>query len=345
MHSQSLFNLLSCSRDEMRKYIEKIGEKSFRSDQLWTWIYNRGVLDFQSMTNLSRDFRSKLEKIAVIPSLKLIDKQESNLSGTKKFLWELKDGQNIESVYIPEKSRRTVCLSSQVGCALDCQFCATGKMGFIRNLDCHEICGQILTITREIGQKPTNIVIMGMGEPFLNYQNVIKALFIINDPEGIAIGQRKITISTAGIVPKLYEYADQGLPFKLAISLNATTDRQRTKLMPINRKYPIQDLIKAAKYYTIKQKKRITFEYVLIRGVNDSPEDALRLMTLVRGVPCKVNLIAYNSTRNQYMRPDEEKIHAFAESIRTLRAPVTVRLSHGHDINGACGQLATGKIV
>jgi 23S rRNA (adenine2503-C2)-methyltransferase len=329
----------------MRKYIEKIGEKPFRTDQLWTWIYNKGVLDFKSMTNLSRDFRSKLEKIAIIPPLKLIDKQESNLSGTIKFLWELTDGQHIESVYIPEKSRRTVCLSSQVGCALDCQFCATGKMGFIRNLDCHEICGQILTITRETGQKPTNIVIMGMGEPFLNYQNVIKALFIINDPEGIAIGNRKITISTAGIVPKLYEYADQGLPFKLAISLNATTNRQRTKLMPINSKYPLQDLIKAAKYYTKKQKKRITFEYVLIKGVNDSPEDALRLMTLVRGVPCKVNLIAYNSTRNQYMRPDEEKINAFAESIRTLRAPVTVRISHGQDIDGACGQLATRKIV
>jgi len=336
-------DLKTFSREELDKFIAEIDEKPFRSLQLWSWIYQKGLTSFDGMTNISRKLRTKLNRIALINSLKLVDKRVSPVSKTIKFLWELEDGLRIESVYIPEKKRRTVCISSQVGCSLGCSFCATGSMGFFRDLMPHEIVDQVLSTRRAVGERPTNIVVMGMGEPFLNYDNVIRALTIISDPEGIAIGHRKITISTAGIVPQLYRYTEERRPFKLAISLNVTTDAQRTKLMPINMKYPLGELIKAARFYTRKLKKRLTFEYVLIKNVNDTPADARRLVKLLKGIPCKVNLIPYNSTYKKYSRPDDERIHTFAESVRDLYAPVTLRLSRGDDINGACGQLAVSN--
>ena len=333
-------NLMGYSRQELTQFIEDIGEKSFRASQIWSWMYMKGVTSFAGMTNISRELQQKLDGIAAIRSLKLVEKKRSPLSGTEKFLWELEDGLRIESVYIPEKGRRTVCLSTQVGCALGCTFCATGRMGFARNATCYEIVDQVLSVGRQVGQKPTNIVVMGMGEPFLNYENVMKALAILNDPEGVAIGSRKITISTAGIVPQLYRYSEEGRPFRLAVSLNATTESQRSRIMPINKTYPIHQLLKVAREYTKKRRKRLTFEYVLLKGVNDTPEDGRRLLQLLKGIPSKVNLIAYNATTNGYTRPDEEGLRAFAESIRPLCAPVTLRLSRGSDIDGACGQLA-----
>ena len=330
----------SLSRQELDRFIADNGEKSFRSSQIWSWIYAKGLTSFEGMTNIARDLRAKLDQIAFVSSLKLVEKHTSPLSATQKFLWELDDGLRIESVYIPGGKRRTVCISSQVGCALGCSFCATASMGFARNLDPHEIVDQVLSIQRETDVKPTNVVVMGMGEPLLNYDNVIKALTTINDPDGIAIGHRKITISTAGIIPQIYRYSEECRPFKLAISLNATTDTQRTLLMPINKKYPLKDLINAAKEYTRRRKKRLTFEYVLIKNINDTPEDAQRLLKRLKGIPCKVNLIAYNTTSDKYTRPDDVHIQAFAESIRPLCAPVTLRLSRGNDIEGACGQLA-----
>ena len=333
-------NLKGLSRQELDAFIAGIGEKHFRSSQIWSWMYFRGLTSFDGMTNLSKNLRSKLDGVATISSLKLIEKKTSSTSGTEKFLWELEDGLRLESVYIPEKRRRTVCISSQVGCGLGCRFCATASMGFVRNLYPHEIIDQVVSVGREVGEKPTNIVVMGMGEPLMNYDNVVKALNIINDAEGIAVSHRKITVSTAGIIPQLRRYTAEGHPYKLAISLNATTDAQRSKLMPVNRKYPLQELIRAARAYTHHMRRRLTFEYVLMKGVNDSPADAQRLLKLLKGIPCKVNLIAYNPGRTGYARSDDERIQAFAESIRPLCAPVTLRLSRGDDIEGACGQLA-----
>lgn len=337
-------NLKGLSREELLQFVEKIGERSFRAGQLWSWIYQRGVTSFDEMTNISKEFRARLGSIAYIGSLKLKEEKQSKISGTRKFLWILEDGLKVESVYIPDGKRRTVCISTQVGCPLKCAFCATGSMGFIRNLQPNEIVDQVLSIQRSVGEKPSNIVLMGMGEPFLNYDNVIKALFIIKDPEGIAIGHRKITISTAGIIPGLKRYIQERQPFQLAISLNATKEAQRSQIMPINKSYPLRDLLHVARDYTKKSKKRLTFEYVLIKDVNDSLEDAKRLIRILHNIPCKVNLIAYNQTHNRFVRPEEEQIQAFAVSIRKICSPITLRLSRGDDIQGACGQLSvTGR--
>ncbi|MBN2030607.1 23S rRNA (adenine(2503)-C(2))-methyltransferase RlmN [bacterium] len=333
-------NLKSLSRQELDQLIADIDEKSFRAGQIWSWIYQKNVTSFNRMSNISQSLRTKLDRMAFISSLKLIHKTVSLRSNTEKFLWELEDGFRIESVYIPEGKRRTLCISSQVGCGLQCRFCATGSMGFRRNLETEEITDQVLSTYREMGEKPTNIVVMGMGEPFLNFDNVLKALVIINHSDGLAIGHRKITISTAGIIPQLIRYMKESHPFRLAVSLNATTDAQRTRLMPINKKYPLHQLLQTARTYTQKTKKRITFEYVLFKGINDTQADANRLLKLLKGMPCKVNLIAYNPTANPFKTPDEDTIHHFAETIRPLCAPVTMRLSKGDDIQAACGQLA-----
>ena len=332
-------NLKGLSRDELEGFITGIGEKPFRASQIWSWIYCKGTTSFGDMTNISKALRVRLDSLSFVSSLRLMEEKSSPISGTRKFLWKLEDGFCVESVYIPEKKRRTVCISSQVGCGLGCSFCATANVGFVRNLLPHEIVDQFISISRDVDEKPTNIVIMGMGEPLLNYENVIKALVIMNNAEGIGIGHRKITLSTAGIVSQLHRYTEEGHPFKLAISLNATTDAQRSRLMPINRKYPLTDLLRAARKYTRRRRKRLTFEYVLLKGINDTPADAQRLLHLLDGIPCKVNLIGYNQARGTYKRPDEEHILGFAESIRSLCAPVTLRLSRGDDIDGACGQL------
>lgn len=334
-------NLKGLSREELLAFVDSIGEKSFRATQLWSWIYHKGSVVFQEMSNISKDLRSRLDETAFISSLKLKKKTVSPVSGTRKYLWELEDGLTMESVYIPDGKRRTVCISSQIGCRLQCGFCATGRMGFVRNLLPHEILDQVIGVQRDVGEKLTNIVVMGMGEPFLNYDHVIKALSIIRDPEGIAIGHRKITISTAGIIPEIKRFIEEKQLFQLAISLNATTDEQRSRIMPINKKYPLKDLLAVARQYARSTRKRLTFEYVLLEGINDTPDDAKRLLKLLKKIPCKINLIAYNPTGRKFSRPREERIQAFAESIRPLLAPVTLRLSRGDDINSACGQLAT----
>ncbi len=336
-------NLKGLSRNELLEFVTGLGEKPFRASQIWSWIYQKGVNDFDVMSNISRPLQARLNESAVIGTLRLADKQISPASKTIRFLWELEDGKRVESVYIPESKRRTICISSQAGCALKCGFCATGKMGFQRDLTPFEIVDQVLGIRRETGEQPTNLVVMGMGEPFLNYDNVIKALTIINDREGIAVSHRKITISTSGIIPQIQRYTRENQPFQLAVSLNATTDALRSRLMPINKKYPLSDLLRAVANYVRKSKKRVTFEYVLLKGVNDTDEDARRLLKLLSPISCKVNLIAYNPTSDKYQTPDETWIKTFADLIRPLCAPVTLRLSKGDDIRAACGQLAGGK--
>ena len=338
-------NIKGLSREELYAFVETIGEKSFRAKQLWAWIYEKGAISFSEMTNLSKALREKLTTIATIANLKKKKTAISPDTATQKFIWELGDGLSTESVYIPEGKRRTICISTQVGCRLKCAFCATGTMGCRRNLEAWEIIDQVLSIRRELMEKPTNLVVMGMGEPFHNYDNVIKALTIINDPEGLAVSHRKITLSTAGVLPQFDRYTREGHPFKLAISLNATTNAVRSQLMPINKKYPIESVLRAARQYTRTSRKRITFEYVLLKGINDTSEDAQRLLRLLKGIPCKVNLTAYNAVSHRYARPSDTHIHAFAESIRPLSAPVTLRLSRGDDIQAACGQLASKEPI
>ncbi len=332
-------NLKNFSRKELTGFIRNSGEKSFRADQLWQWIYQKQVTTFSEMTNMAKSFQEKLLQTATIETLTLKDKTESE-SGTVKFLWELNDGLAIESVYIPEGKRKTLCVSSQVGCTLRCCFCATGQLGFIRNLEPFEIIDQVLSVQRELQLSLSNIVMMGMGEPFLNYTRLLKALYVLNDSDGVALGHRKITISTAGIIPKLRQYTSERHPFKLAISLNATTQAQRENIMPVTRTYALNDLMSAAREYTKHSKKRITFEYVLLKDVNDSQEDIRRLKMMLKDIPCKLNIIAYNDTNSEFMTPSKSRIKWFAESLKAIKAPVTVRLSKGDDIQGACGQLA-----
>ena len=336
-------NLKNFSLPELTGWIENLGEKPYRAGQIWTWIYQKNIIGFDRMSNISQHLRTRLNAEAFIYTLPLKSSRNSNLTPTRKFLWMLQDGLEIESVYIPEGKRKTFCISSQVGCAMNCGFCATASMGFRRNLEVFEITEQVLSMQHLIQEKATNLVVMGMGEPFNNYDSVIKALTILNHPNGAAISHRKITLSTCGIVPMIERFTRERQPFKLAVSLNATTNRIRSELMPVNKKYSIESLLKAAAAYTKALKKRITFEYVLVEGINDSPDDARRLLHLLRDIPCKVNLIGYNPSGKHLSRPEERKVQRFAELIRPLCAPVTLRLSRGDDIQAACGQLASGS--
>lgn len=333
-------NLKGMDLDEIGSLIKSLKEKPFRAKQLYIWLYRKAASSFDEMSDLPLILRNYLSKRAEIKLLELKERVDSKLDASRKYLFELRDGSCVESVYMEYQGRRTVCLSTQVGCSLNCSFCATGKMGFIRNLSAGEILEQFLFINREHDLSITNVVFMGMGEPFLNYENVMRAAGILNSELGPEISARKITISTCGIVPEIYRFADESRKFKLAVSLNATTDSQRDRLMPINRKYPIGELLEAVRYYTKKTKRRVTFEYVLIKDFNDSIDDARRLRKLLADVPCKLNLIPYNKNEFfPYETPDEETLEKFIKEVYRAPFAVTVRRSQGRDIKGACGQL------
>ncbi|MBN2201044.1 23S rRNA (adenine(2503)-C(2))-methyltransferase RlmN [bacterium] len=336
-------HIKALGRAGLEQWVSTLGEKPYRARQLWKWLIQRGAVSFSDMTDLSKAFRARLEATAEIKSLRQVSADGSRDTGAVKFLWECPDGNRIESVHIPEGDRRTVCISSQVGCGLGCLFCATGRLGFTRNLESWEILDQVIGVRRETGAAPTNIVVMGMGEPFLNYDAVMDALAVMNDPEGLAIGHRKITVSTAGVIPGLLRFTEENRPYKLAVSLNAATDGLRTRIMPVNRKYPIAALMEAVRAYSRAPGRRVTFEYVLLAGLNDSREDASRLLALLRGLPCKVNLIPYNPAVGGFQRPDEDRVERFLEWIKPLRSPVIVRWSRGADIGAACGQLAGSR--
>jgi len=336
-------NLKGLSREELAAFIEEIGEKSFRTGQIWSWMYLKGVNRFEEMTDISKGLRARLASIATIETLDCEQETGSNRSDTRKFLWRLHDGLHVESVYIPEVKRRTFCISTQVGCAMGCRFCATSTMGLIRSLEPWEIIDQVLGIKRLTGIHPTNIVVMGMGEPFANYDNVMKALCIIHDNNGLGIGHRKITISTAGLVPQIKRYLREKEPYNLAISLNAPYDALRSRIMPVNRKYSVQELIDALRPYANASRKMITFEYVLLHGVNDSDSHAAALKKLLKGMRCKINLIPYNETTAEFKRPSDAQVMGFAEHLKDLHATVTLRLSKGDDISGACGQLCVNR--
>jgi 23S rRNA (adenine2503-C2)-methyltransferase len=335
-------NLKGLWIEELGLLLGDLEEKKYKAKQLAKWIYNKGVIDFEQMTDLSNELRRKLSEVAYIGNLKLIRKQVSKIDQTEKFLFELADGKRIETVLMREKNRVTVCISTQVGCALSCIFCATGKSGFERNLSAGEIVDQIIAVRGHLreDEKITNIVIMGMGEPFLNYENTVKAIRIIQSEIGLSISAKRITVSTSGIVPGIRQLADEGLKIKLALSLNAPDDELRRKLMPITKKYPLSEVLDALKYYAKENDIRITFEYVLIKKVNDSAQQALKLAKLIRGIPCKINLIPYNPIKGcQYEKPDEETMQTFRDMLYPRAPAVTLRKSKGADIQAACGQL------
>ncbi len=327
--------------EDLEELLVDAGERRYKANQLALWIYDKRSTDFSQMTDLSKTLRQKLNSVAYIDTIKLIKAQTSKLDFSEKFLFELKDGEKIETVLMLEKGRITICVSTQVGCPLGCTFCATGKMGFKRNLSPGEIVDQIITL---MDHKPTHVVLMGMGEPLLNYENTIKALKIMNSELGLSFAGKRITLSTVGIPDMIKKLADFTWKIRLAISLNAPTDEKRNQLMPINKKYPLKDLLEVVKYYTKKKKMRVTFEYVLIKDFNDSQKDALELSKLVRGIPCKINLIPYNSVPDlPFEKPSEEKIIAFRDYLFPRCPAVTLRKSKGEDIQAACGQLCTSN--
>ncbi|MBN1155631.1 23S rRNA (adenine(2503)-C(2))-methyltransferase RlmN [candidate division KSB1 bacterium] len=332
-------NVIGMNLEELRRLMQSLGEADYRADQLFNWIYKKRIETFYQMSNFSLLLRRKITSLADIGRLQLARLTSSPSKTTQKFLFELDDGHFIESVYMKDRERITLCISSQVGCPLNCAFCATGKMGFVRNLSVGELVEQVIFIQRYLNIDATNIVFMGMGEPFLNYDNVLDACDIISHENGIAIGKRKITISTAGVVPRIKQFIEENRKYKLAISLNAADNETRSRLMPINERYPLPQLMQVARDYQSRTKARLTFEYVLIKGVNDRIADARKLKDLLTGFQCKLNIIPYNSIDNEFSAPVEQSINAFIQPFLAMNIVISVRRSKGSDIQAACGQL------
>ena len=330
--------------EELEKLIIDNGFSKFRASQIYNWLYKNCVDKIDMMENLSVDLKLFLKENSIINTLELSKKVEFN--NTTKFLFRTKDNLFIETVSMVENNKHTICLSSQVGCSVDCDFCATGKMGFKSSLSTGEILDQLIYIKKNIHQPITNIVFMGMGEPFLNYKNVIKSADIMNDSLGLNFGSNRITISTAGILPKINQFINDKIKYNLAISLNASNDKVRNAIMPINKKWPIADLINASKSFNKNKRNRMTFEYVLIDSINDSVNDALQLCDLLKNTHCKLNIIPFNYIGNQYKRPSSNRIEQFINTIHKNHKGFTilVRWSKGTDINAGCGQLSTGEI-
>ncbi|MBN1212343.1 MAG: 23S rRNA (adenine(2503)-C(2))-methyltransferase RlmN [candidate division Zixibacteria bacterium] len=339
-------NLIGRTLPELENLLVQLGEKPYRGRQLFKWLYGTRQYDFSLMTDFSKQLRETLTEKYTFEPLTLREKVKST-DETEKFLFQLEGGHLIESVLIPndEKGRNTVCISSQAGCAMDCKFCATGKNGLARNLTVGEILGQLIYIRDLHGsQAYTNIVFMGMGEPLNNFDNLIKAIEIITDSVGLGLAAKKITVSTVGIVPRIYKLADMGLKVRLAVSLSAAIQEKRLKIMPVAETFPLDQLAEATRYYTQKTKFRVTFEYVLFEGFNDTMEDIKALSELIKSIPCKINIFAYNPVPGlDFARPSDEKVDWFARELYPRAPAVTVRKSRGRDIDAACGQLA-GRI-
>ena len=339
-------NLLTLGLDGLRSFIESAGMPGYRATQVARWIYVSGAESFEEMTNLSKADRERLDALAEIRNIELTKRQVS-ADGTEKYLFRLDDGEMVESVLIPEVDRMTLCISSQAGCALGCRFCLTGAGGIRRDLLPHEITGQVFAARKLAGGRPvTNLVLMGMGEPLMNRKNVFEALRWLTSDKMFAMSTRKITLSTAGVVPGIKELGESGIGINLAVSLNATTDDVRDAIMPINRKYPLKELIKALKAFPLAPRRRITIEYVMLKGINDSLADARRLAVLLRGLKCKVNLIPFNPHHgSEYKKPERSAVFDFQRQLEYANYTAFVRESRGADILAACGQLRADGAV
>lgn len=334
-------DLAAMDLPELETALEASGGLSYHARQIYSWIYAKGVTDFEQMTDLSRQLRRDLTARFRISTPAVLERETSE-DGTVKFLLELEDGRRIESVFIPDTPSQTFCVSTQVGCAMKCGFCLTGKMGLVRNLTAGEIAGQVRVLAGELGLRETrfNIVLMGMGEPLHNYDNTMKALGMLADTHGLAVNPRRVTLSTVGVLPALEWLATEPLMPNLAISLHATTEDQREALVPVNRKYGLIEILDACRRFPLKRRSRITFEYVLLRDVNDTPEDARRLARLLGHIKCKVNLIPLNAAAGiAFQRPSDARINRFAKILADHHILVSVRKSRGRDIRAACGQL------
>ena len=318
----------------------------FRAKQIYHWMYRHNILEISQMTNIPLNIQNHIKENYILKTLEIENIQESAKEDTKKILFRTLDGKFIESVSMIDKKLHTVCISSQVGCNVDCKFCATGIMGFKRNLTSGEILDQVIEINRLRDEPITNIVYMGMGEPFLNYTQVMKSADIIHDHNAMNLGRARITISTSGILPKIKQFIKEQRGYKLAISLNATDDATRTKIIPINKKWNIQMIIDELEKYPSDKKNKIMLEYVLLKGINDSSEDAERLSTYANHLRCKVNIIPFNTIGNEYSRPDEETIDRFIKILHKNQKhyQTLVRWSKGEDIDAACGQLSTNTL-
>ena len=326
--------------EELRAYFENIGEPGFRAEQAYLWLFKRGELDFERWTDFPRALRDRLSELFGPRRLELYGRLKSK-DGTEKLVFKLHDGVIIETVLIPTGERATVCLSSQAGCKFRCVFCASGLDGFKRDLTAGEIVGQVLAVRGATGLIPTNIVVMGMGEPLDNFYNLEKALRILNDRRGLGLAARRMTISTAGHIPGIERFAKLGLQVNLSLSLHAVTEKLRSDLMPINRKYPLKDLLAACERFVQGGGRKMTCEYILIRGVNDSAADAEGLAEISKKLWAKVNLIPYSPVLGlSYQTPTRGEVEAFKRRLETRRIPVTLRRSQGADILAACGQLA-----
>ena len=338
-------NIRSFSKEEIGEYLESIGEKKFRLQQIWEWLWQKHAFDFQSMSNLSKELRTNLEEKFTLPSLSIDTKQVSE-DGTVKSRFKTHDGFKVEGVLIPTAERLTACVSSQIGCSLSCKFCATGFMERERNLSFDEIYDEVVLLNQQAmsiyKKKLTNIVFMGMGEPLLNYKNVLKAIERITAPDGLGMGSRRITVSTAGVSKMIRQLGDDQVKFKLAVSLHASNDKKRNEIMPINETNDLKSLIDALHYFYKQTKSEITFEYILFDNFNDSLDDAAELMKVYRQVPADlVNIIEYNPIEfARFKKPSEEKTEAFMQFLDKNRVNARLRKSRGKDIDAACGQLA-----
>ncbi len=339
MEGNKMKNIKDYSLEELKEELKEIGEKPFRAQQIYQWLYEARVSNFDDMTNLSLELREKLKQIYEIKEFKIRKKQVAS-DGTKKYLFDVLDGNAIETVLMQYHYGYSICVSSQIGCKMGCKFCASTGIPFARNLTSGEIIEQIMAVERDTNVRISNIVFMGIGEPLDNYDNVVRAIRIINDPKGLNIGARHISISTSGLVPKIYKLAEENIQCTLSISLHATTNEQRSKMMPINNTYPIEELLQACKDYIEKTHRRISFEYALAKENNDNLEDAKRLVKLLKGMLCHVNLIPINKIENgEYTKSSNENIIKFRDYLNDHGIVATIRRELGSDIDAACGQL------
>ncbi len=338
-----MINLKDLTYEELENFLVSLGEKKFRAKQIFTWL-SRAVQSFDNMTDISKDLRKKLSECSYISRAEIEEKFESKLDKTKKYLLKLNDGNMVESVVMYYKHGITICISCQVGCRMGCKFCASTIGGKIRDLSAGEILDQVLFVQKDIGERISNIVMMGIGEPFDNFDNVIKFLKNVNNENGLNIGYRHISVSTCGVVPKIYDFAEHDFPVTLSVSLHAPDNDTRSSIMPVNKAYGIDELINACKAYIDKTHRRISFEYAIINNVNDDAQSAHALARRLKGLLCHINLIPVNNVEeNEFKKPSKQKIQNFVNIIEKYNIPVTVRRELGSDISASCGQLRRNR--